>query len=255
MRVLNTNNIIKIYGDKKTKNTVNALNGINLSVNKGEFVGIMGASGSGKTTLLNILSGMMQPTTGIVEINDTVISTMDKDTLALFRRRNIGYVFQDYKLLNSLTIKENIMLPLVLDSISPKEISERAFKTIGLLGLEGAADQYPYQASGGQKQRAAIGRALINNPSIIFADEPTGNLDTKNSKLIMESFGRINKDGDQTIVMVTHDPKAASYCNRIVFIKDGRINIEIVRKADQKQFFEQILDCLAVIGGDENDIQ
>ncbi len=253
MKVLKTNNIIKVYGDKRTTNTVNALNGITLEIEKGEFIGIMGASGSGKTTLLNILCGMLNPTAGNVEINETIISTMEKNSLAIFRRRNIGYVFQDYKLLDSLTLRENIMLPLVLDRLNPSHINERAIEIIRLLGLEEASNQYPYQTSGGQKQRAAIGRALIKEPSIIFADEPTGNLDTKASNTIMESFVRINKEKDQTIIMVTHDPKAASYCDRILFIKDGRVNLEIVKKSGQKQFFEQILDCIAVIGGDEND--
>lgn len=253
MKILTATKITKIYGDKKTKNTVHAVNSIDLAVLQGEFVGVMGASGSGKTTLLNMLCGLMKPTTGSIEIMGTSITSMDQDQLALFRRHNVGYIFQDYKLLDSLTIRENIMLPLVLDKINTQDIQKRTNEMIKLLALEDSADQYPVQTSGGQKQRAAIGRALIGKPSIIFADEPTGNLDTKASRAVMECFTQINQEGNNTLLMVTHDPYAASFCNRIIFIKDGKIHMEIVRKEMQKQFFEYIMDCLLAMGGEEND--
>lgn len=254
MTVLKAKNITKIYGGKDEANTTFALNGLTLSVEEGEFVGIMGPSGSGKTTLINILSGISKPTTGSVHICENNITELDKYEMALFRRQKLGFVFQEFNLLDSLTLRENIMLPMILDKRKSGEMKEKAKEIMLLFGIYDIADKYPYNVSGGQQQRAAVSRALINNPDIVFADEPTGNLDSKASKTVMNCFEKINREKNSTILMVTHDVFAASFCKRIIFIKDGIINMEIVSKGDRKEFFQRILDCLAVIGGERNDL-
>jgi putative ABC transport system ATP-binding protein len=253
MSLLMAKNITKIYGGQKNASSMQALNGIDLTIEEGEFVGIMGPSGSGKTTLLNILSGILKPNTGVVEIDGKSILELSSNELALFRRQSMGVVFQDFNLLDSLTIKENIILPMILGKKSPVEIQRKTKEIMSLFDIESIAEKYPYNVSGGQQQRAAVSRALVNNPEIIFADEPTGNLDSKSSKAVMECFEKMNKVQKKTIMIVTHDPFAASYCKRIIFIKDGSINMEIVSNGDRRAFFNRILDTLAVIGGDRSE--
>lgn len=254
MIMLQAKKLTKIYDGTDSANSTKALNGVDISIEKGEFVGVMGPSGSGKTTLLNILSGIDGATSGGVEISGMPMDSLGRDELALFRRRKLGFVFQDFNLLDSLTIRENIMLPMILEGRKPEEMERRFNEIANLFDIRDIADKYPCNTSGGQQQRAAVGRALANNPDIIFADEPTGNLDSKSSRTIMECFEKANAAAEATILMVTHDPFAASYCKRILFIKDGKVNMEIVRRSDRREFFDRILDCLAAMGGGRNDI-
>jgi putative ABC transport system ATP-binding protein len=254
MSVLSAKNLTKIYGGKGNISSTNALNGVNLNIENGEFVGVMGPSGSGKTTLLNILSGIDKPTSGIIEIGGKNISSLSKDELALFRRQKLGFVFQEFNLLDSLTLKENVMLPMILDKKKAASMETKAKEIMSLFEIYEIADKYPYNVSGGQQQRAAVCRALVNDPAIVYADEPTGNLDSKSSKAVMKCFQKMNQEANCTMLMVTHDAFAASYCKRVVFIKDGIVNMEIVSKGDRKEFFDRILDCLAVIGGEKNDL-
>ncbi|WML37434.1 ABC transporter ATP-binding protein [Clostridium sp. OS1-26] len=251
MEILKVNNLTKIYNAYKGAKELVALDGISLSVNKGDFVGIMGPSGSGKTTLLNILSGVDKSTSGTVIIDNKDISKMSKDQLSLFRRKNIGYIFQDFNLLDSLTIKENIALPLILDKIAPRIIEKKVKKLMEDFNIGDLIEKYPYHISGGQKQRAAAARALVNNPAVIYADEPTGNLDSKSSDSIMNTIAKMNEEMNSTVFMVTHDPFAASFCKRIIFIKDGRIKLEITSAGDRKKFFDKILEIQSFIGGEE----
>ncbi|WP_010299417.1 ABC transporter ATP-binding protein [Clostridium senegalense] len=251
MEILMINNLTKIYSSYKGVKEVKALDGISLTINNGEFVGIMGPSGSGKTTLLNILSGVDNKTSGEIIIKDKNISKMKKDELALFRRKNIGYIFQDFNLLDSLNLEENIALPLILDKLEPVKIEKKVHSLMTFFNIEDLKKKYPYHVSGGQKQRVAAARALINEPAIIFADELTGNLDSKSSNNVMETISSMNKDINSTILMVTHDPFAASFCKRIIFIKDGKIEIEIASNGDRKDFFDKILEVQSVIGGDK----
>lgn len=250
MSVLKADNIVKYYGSKDNEISVQALKGINLQVNKGEFIGVMGPSGSGKTTLLNILSGIDSATAGNVLINEKLLSEMSNEELALFRRSNMGFVFQDFNLLDSLTIKENIMLPLVLGKEEPGSMERKCKELMDFVGISDIAEMYPYNVSGGQQQRCAVCRALINNPNIVFSDEPTGNLDSKSSRAVMTCLERMNNDREATIVMVTHDAFAASFCKRIIFLKDGLLSMEIVKKGSRSEFFDTILDCLAVLERD-----
>lgn len=254
MEILKAKNLTKIYGSENGEGSTKALNGISFSIDTGEFVGIMGPSGSGKTTLLNVLSGIDRLTSGKVTINNKLICEMSKKELALFRRREIGYIFQDFNLLDSLTLKENIMLPMILDKKPSDEMEKKARELMKLFEIYNIANKYPYNISGGQQQRVAVSRALINDPSIIFADEPTGNLDSKSSKGIMECFEKMNRELQSTILVVTHDVFAASYCNRIIFIKDGKIHSEIIKKGTRKEFLDSIFNSLAVLGGDSYDI-
>lgn len=254
MSILKVKDITKIYSGENEFSKVKALNKISFNVKKGEFVGIMGPSGSGKTTLLNILSGIDKGFDGRVVINDEDITVLSEDQLALFRRREIGFIFQDFNLIDSLTIKENMLLPMVLDKRPLSEMENRIDSLMKVLNIENILNKYPYNVSGGQQQRAAVGRALFNNPSIIFGDEPTGNLDSKSSKNVMECFEKMNKQMDATILIVTHDVFAASYCNRVIFIKDGELHSEIMKKTTRKEFLESIINSLAFIGGGGDDI-
>jgi len=249
MVILDARNIVKIYGESGEEGSTTALGGISLSMKKGEFVAIMGPSGSGKTTLLNILSGIDKPTSGEVVIEDKAISEMSADELALFRRQQLGFVFQEFNLLDSLTVKENIMLPMILEKKGAAEMEEKVKSLSKLFGIDIILNKYPYNVSGGQGQRTAVSRALVNEPSIIFADEPTGNLDSKTSEVIMECFEKIVQELETTILLVTHDVFAASYCQKVVFIKDGVIHSYIVKKGNKKEFLNQIIDNLAVLGG------
>lgn len=254
MVVLNVNDLKKIYTNKKNISKTNALNGINLKIEQGEFVGIMGPSGSGKTTLLNILSGIDNATSGKIEILGQDINKMSKNSMTLFRRNNLGYVFQEFNLLDSLTIEENIMLPLSFCCDDLEGLNEKICKIMKMLDIESIKNQYPYSVSGGEQQRTAIGRAIINNPNVIFADEPTGNLDSKSSNIVMQYFEKLNISKKNTIVVVTHDPFTASYCNRIIFIKDGLVNSEITKSGtNRKMFFGQIMEKLTVLGGNDDE--
>lgn len=255
MVILTVQNLVKQYKGKGKNNLFPALNGLNFHVDSGEFVAVMGPSGSGKTTLLHILSGIDTEYSGSVQLAGSSLSSMKKDQLALLRRQRMGFVFQDYNLLDSLTLRDNIMLPLVLEEQEPEEIEARTAELLSRFGLEEAQDKYPYTVSGGQQQRAAIARAIINGPEIVFADEPTGNLDSKSAETVMRTLSGLNKNQQVTIVMVTHDPFAASCSRRVVFIKDGTVNHELSREkgASRKAFLGTILDSLALTGGVEDD--
>jgi putative ABC transport system ATP-binding protein len=248
--LIEVENLTKIYRSFKGAKEVTALNGISLTVKKGEFIGVMGPSGSGKTTLLNILSGVDSATEGTVRIEGRNIAQMKKDELALFRRQRTGYIFQDFNLLDSLTLKENIALPLILDKKPPHEIEKRVHGLMEFFGITELAGKYQYHISGGQRQRVAAARALAADPAVCFADEPTGNLDSKSAAGIMEMLTQMNEQKDCTILMVTHDAFAASYCKRIIFIKDGKVNAQILRAGDRKAFFDKILEVLSIMGGD-----
>lgn len=251
MNVLECRKVTKVYDAFKGAQAVKALNDMSFKVDDGEFLGVMGPSGSGKTTLLNILAGIDKVTAGEVFIGGKNILTMKKDDMAIFRRNNIGFIFQEFNLLDSLTVKENIGFPLTLDRINPKTVEDKVDELIEYFELKNVENSYPYNISGGQKQRAAEARALIKNPKIILADEPTGNLDSKSSMNIMESFKKINEEKKATIVMVTHDPFAASFCRRIIFIKDGAIKLEINSNGNRKEFFDKVVEAQLVIGGQE----
>lgn len=254
MSILRGCNIRKVYGGGRNHAETIALNNIDITIDQGEFIAVMGPSGSGKSTLLNILSGFDQATSGQVFIKDTNITTMERDPLSIFRRSNIGYVFQDYNLLDSLTIKENIMLPMILDRRDFAEMNQAADELMTLLGICDLQEKYPHSVSGGQQQRAAICRALINHTSIVFADEPTGNLDSKASRAVLECFTKVNKNNGITILMVTHDPVAASYSDKVLFIKDGEIKTQIYKKETQQTFYPQILDNLAALEEKDYDL-
>jgi len=252
MLVLSVDNLKKVYTSKNNENSTNALNGVDFKIEEGEFVGIMGPSGSGKTTLLNLLSGIDRLSSGKIEILGKDVKKMSKNNMTLFRREHLGFVFQDFNLLDSLTIEENIMLPLSLDYHEPEEMKEKIDGVMAMLDIATIKDKYPYSVSGGQQQRAAIGRAIINNPDIIFADEPTGNLDWKSSNTVMGYFEKLNMMNNNTILVVTHDPFTASYCNRIIFIKDGLIHSEVTRDSKERtQFLNVILEKLNSIGDEK----
>ena len=246
MDILKVSNLSKVYGSKVKSN---ALKDISFSIEYGEFVGIMGPSGSGKTTLLNLISTIDKPTSGKITLGDKEPHKLKGDDLALFRRRELGFVFQDYNLLDTLTIGENIVLPLTLENVSVKEQEEKLKRVSKILGIEDLLDKRTFEVSGGQAQRTAIARAVINNPSIVLADEPTGNLDSKAARNVMELLEKINTKEKVTTMMVTHDPVAASYCNRILFIKDGVIYNEIYKSDNRMQFYQEIMDVLSLLGG------
>lgn len=250
--VLHARNVQKSYGSKGVAQQV--LKGIDLRVLRKEFVGIMGPSGSGKTTLLNVLATIDRTTDGTILIEDEDISTMNNTALSAFRRNKLGFIFQDYNLLDTLTVKENILLPISLSKKSKKQ-AEREFNAIAdVLGIKELSQKYPFEISGGQKQRTAAGRALIHQPSIIFADEPTGALDSKSASSLLSVMEQVNQERKVTIIMVTHDPVASSYCNRVVFLKDGKIYSELYRGEKSRQsFFKEIIDVQAVLGGDHID--
>ena len=215
MAVVKAVGLTKVYGEYKGENATSALNGVSLEVEQGEFIGVMGPSGSGKSTLVNILSGIMMPTAGHVEVAGQEIAAMNEDELALFRRRKLGFVFQDFNLLENLTLEENVMLPMVFDHRGPEEMKQKADEIMTRFGIGEIKGRYPYAISGGQQQRVAVSRALVNDPAIVFA---------------------------------------ASYCKKVIFIKDGAIAMEIVRKGSRKEFFDHILDCQAIVGGVQNDV-
>lgn len=254
MVILKATGIRKIYNGSNHFLPTTALNNIDLEIEEGSFTAIMGPSGSGKTTLLSILSGLSKPSSGTVEIKNADIHKKSRDELARFRRNNLGFIFQDYNLMDGLTVKENIMLPKILEKADPALMQDRAAGLMRLFSIEDIADKYPRLISGGQQQRCAIARALMNDSGIVFADEPTGNLDTKSAKAVMNAFERANIENSATILMVTHDPYTASCGGRVIFIKDGHIESEIYKRDSQKEFFHRILDNLSALEGESCEI-
>ncbi|MED1794537.1 ABC transporter ATP-binding protein [Brevibacillus nitrificans] len=251
MDMLQVNSLSKIYGGKVT---YRALTDIDLTIREGEFVGIMGPSGSGKTTLLNMIATIDTPTSGAVLLKGTNPHLLKKDKLALFRRRELGFVFQDFNLLDTLTIGENIVLPLTLEGESVSVMEERLQTIATKLGIQEILDKRTFEVSGGQRQRTAIARAIIHTPSLLLADEPTGNLDSKSSRTVMETLESINKSENTTMMMVTHDALAASYCHRVIFIKDGQLHNEMYRGESRQVFFQKIIDALSFLGGNNYDL-
>lgn len=243
MNVLEMKNVCKKYSTNKKVNTI-ALKNINLTLKNNEFVGIMGASGCGKTTLLNVASGIDKCDKGEITIWGSNICKMKKNELSLFRRNNIGMVFQDFNLLSSLTVKENIMIPLILNKKYEIMEGDIVNKFANMLDIDEIMERYPYEISGGQQQRVAICRAIINNPKIIFADEPTGNLDSKSSQKVLSYFDLMYNQCNTSILMVTHDPFSASYCERVVFLQDGSIIKEIRKQDDKVKFLNNIMDVV-----------
>lgn len=242
----------KYYGTKTL--VTKALDNVSFSVSKGEFLGIMGASGSGKTTLLNCISTIDTVTAGHIYLNNTDITELREDKLALFRQENLGFVFQDFNLLDTLTIEENIALAPVIQGISPQKTADEVKKTARQLGILDILPKFPYEVSGGQRQRCACARALISRPSLILADEPTGALDSKSAGMLLECFTQMNHEMQATILMVTHDIFSASYCSRILFLRDGKIFSELVRgNKARRVFFNEILDVVTLLGGDVSD--
>ncbi len=251
--ILNIQNVEKYYGNKD--NVTKALDNISFRVEKGEFVGIMGPSGSGKTTLLNCISTIDKVTTGSIMIDGEDITRLKSKKLERFRRDKLGFIFRDFNLLDTLTAYENIALALTIAGKKGKEVDELVRNSAKNLGILEVLDKYPYQMSGGQKQRVASARAIVNNPKLILADEPTGALDSKSAKLLLNSIETLNKELEATILMVTHDAFTASYAHRILFIKDGNIFNELVRGEDsRKDFFNKIIDIVTLLGGDSKDV-
>ena len=242
--VVDVKDLKKAYG-KTNDNKFYALDGISLSVEKGEFVGIMGPSGSGKTTLLNILSTLDNSTSGVVRIDGTDITHMKSDELSDFRSQKLGFIFQDFNLLENLSLYENIALPLYLQGISSRKIDKRVKEVAKTLDILNILKKYPTEVSGGQKQRTAAARALVHNPAIILGDEPTGALDSKNATSMLEAMTNLNKNQGVSILMVTHDAYSASYCDRILFIRDGKIFNELKKESNQDDFYKEILDVVA----------
>ena len=247
--ILRIENIDKYYGNKS--NLTKALSHLSLNIDKGEFVAIMGASGSGKTTLLNCVSTIDRVTAGHIYVGKTDITKLKGNHLNRFRREELGFIFQDFNLLDTLTAYENIALALSIQKVSVKEIEKRVQAIAQALNITDVLDKYPYQMSGGQKQRVASARALITDPKLIFADEPTGALDSKSSKDLLECLKMVNDQEKATILMVTHDAFSASYASRVIFIKDGQIFNELRRgNQERKQFFDQIIDVVTLLGGE-----
>lgn len=251
--VLEVQNLEKIYGGRGS--ATHALNGISFSMHKGELTGIMGASGSGKTTLLNCIATIDLPTSGSILLGGRDVTKMRQADLARFRREELGFVFQDFNLLDTLTAYENIALALTIMGEKSKTILQRVKMVAETLGIVEVLKKFPYEMSGGQKQRVACARAIIHNPRLILADEPTGALDSKSARLLLQSFERLNQELGATLLMVTHDAFTASYCRRILFIKDGKIFTELTRgEMDRKAFFERIIEVVTLLGGDMSNV-
>ena len=250
--VLEVNHVEKVYGSRNY--VTRALADVSFAVDKGEFVGIMGASGSGKSTLLNCVSTIDTVTSGNVVINGADVTRMKHAKLTRFRREQLGFIFQDSNLLDTLTARENIALPLTIARVPAKETLARVEQVAQRLDIAGVLDKYPYQMSGGQQQRVAAARALVTDPAIILADEPTGALDSKNARLLLESIETMNRQYQATVLMVTHDSFAASYTNRVLFIRDGRIFTELRRgDSPRREFFDRIMEVVAMMGGEGSD--
>ena len=251
--ILEVKNIEKYYGNKS--NLTKAIDNISFSVKKGEFVGIMGASGSGKTTLLNCISTIDRVTAGDIIINNQDITKLKGNQLNKFRREELGFIFQDFNLLDTLTAYENIAIALTIQKVNVNEIDKRVNEVAKKLNITEILKKYPYQISGGQKQRVASARAIITNPQLVLADEPTGALDSKSARQLLESFETLNQNLNATILMVTHDSFTASYANRILFIKDGKIFNELVKgESTRKEFFEKIIEVQTLLGGELGDV-
>jgi putative ABC transport system ATP-binding protein len=251
--VLICQNLEKYYGNKG--NLTKAIDTISFQVDTGEYVGIMGASGSGKTTLLNCIATVDSVTAGHIFIDGREVTGLNSKQLSRFRREQLGFVFQDANLLDTLTARENIALTLTISKVPAAQVSARVEEVAAKLAIEEVLDKYPYQMSGGQKQRVAAARAIVGNPSLVLADEPTGALDSKNAKMLLETFATLNEQLQTTILMVTHDSFAASYCKRILFIKDGRIFSELIRgDKSRKEFFAEIMSVVSFLGGDSADV-
>lgn len=250
--ILKIEEIEKYYGNKSS--LTKAINNLSFEVEKGEFVAIMGASGSGKTTLLNVISTIDKVTSGHIYVGGEDITKLRGNRLNKFRREELGFIFQDFNLLDTLTAYENIALALSIQNVKANEIDERIKKVAKELSIKEVLNKYPYQMSGGQKQRVASARAIITNPKLVLADEPTGALDSKSAKMLLERFNYLNKELKATILMVTHDAFTASYATRVIFIKDGKIFNEIRRGDDtRREFFDKIIDVVTMLGGDLND--
>lgn len=248
--MLKLSKVSKVYDGKVT---YRALTDIDLEIEKGEFVAIMGPSGSGKTTLLNMISTNDFPTTGEIAINGINPHKLNKNALAKFRRNELGFIFQDFNLLHTLTVEENIVLPLTLEGTSVKEMKQKSHTIAKSLGIESIMKKRTYEISGGQAQRVAIARAMIHEPKLLLADEPTGNLDSKAAKDVMNMLVTINEKEQTSLLMVTHDPQAASYSDRVVFIRDGKLHSEIHRGESRQAFFQKIIDMLSLMGGEGHD--
>ena len=250
--ILKIDKIEKYYGNKSS--LTKAIDNLSFNVEEGEFVAIMGASGSGKTTLLNCISTIDKVTSGHIYVAGNDITKLRGNNLNKFRREELGFIFQDFNLLDTLTAYENIAFALSIQNIKEKEISDRIKRVAEELDINSVLDKYPYQMSGGQKQRVASARAIITNPKLILADEPTGALDSKSSKMLLEKFNYLNKENKATILMVTHDAFTASYSSRVIFIKDGKIFNEIRRGNDSRRdFFDKIINVVTMLGGDLSD--
>ncbi|MFU2014050.1 ABC transporter ATP-binding protein [Peribacillus butanolivorans] len=252
MNILEAKKIHKSYGNKFNKQEV--LKGLDINIQEGEFVSIMGASGSGKTTLLNVLSSIDKISNGSINIDGKEISGMKEKKLAEFRKNHLGFIFQEYNLLDTLTVKENILLPLSITKTANNEAAQKFDTVAKELGIYEVKDKYPNEISGGQKQRTSAARAFIHDPSIIFADEPTGALDSKSASDLLNKLSEMNKKRKATIIMVTHDPVAASYCSRVIFIKDGQIYTQLNKGEESRQtFFKDIMKTQGVLGGVKNE--
>ena len=255
MPLLEVQHLQKVYTSRFGGRQVEALQNVNFSVEPGEYVAIMGESGSGKTTLLNILAALDRPTAGEVFLNGKALSDVREGDLAAFRRSHLGFVFQDFNLLDIFSLRDNIFLPLVLAG-RPYEEMERKLKPLAeQLGIADILIKYPYEVSGGLKQRAAVARALITDPQIVLADEPTGALDSRSAKLLLDRFEALNREGRATILMVTHDAFTASYCRRILFLQDGAVLTQLERGGQSRRaFFQQIIGVVTRLGGDQSDV-
>lgn len=254
MPLLKIEKVDKFYGTKD--NITNALNHVSFQVDKGEFLGIMGSSGSGKTTLLNCIATILHVTAGHIYLDGKDITTLKNKELAQFRMENLGFVFQDFNLLDNFTLEENIGLALTMRGVSPVKITAKVAEAARKLGIEETLKKMPAEVSGGQRQRCAAARAIINKPKLLLADEPTGALDSHSAQMLLESFDKLNVEEQATILMVTHDVFSASYCSRILFLKDGKIFTEIRRgEKRRREFFQEILDVVTLMGGDVSDAQ
>ncbi len=249
--IIRATKLSKVFGEGNA--TTWALRDVTFTVAPGEFIGVMGPSGSGKTTLLNLAAAIDVPTSGTIAVNGINLASLNDRDLAILRRRNLGFIFQDYNLLHTLSVKENILLPLALDNVKPDKMEERLSEVASRLDIGAILPKRIFQVSGGEQQRAAIARAIIHDPAVILADEPTGNLDSRSSSAVMKSLGDLNANMKATILLVTHDPLAASYCTRILFIKDGRIESELHRTGQRRSFYQEILGELRLQGGEEFD--
>ena len=252
--ILKVIHVEKYYGNKE--NVTKAIDDIGFEVKTGEFIGVMGASGSGKTTLLNIISTIDNVSAGHVLLDGKDITELAEKEIAKFRRENLGFIFQDCNLLDTLTVHENIALALTINKIPPDEIDRKVIGVSKQLGIEDILNQYPYEISGGEKQRCACARAMVTVPKLILADEPTGALDSKSAGMLLETLSNMNDVLSATILMVTHDAFSASYCSRILFLKDGRIFSELIKgEKSRRQFFNEILDVMALLGGGTSDVR